>query len=82
MGGIEGQDALLNRMVILLFPISIPKEKQDLELGEKMKQEVDSIFSEALDELHLLQKNNFRFEEPDDTKKLKIQMASSSCYVQ
>lgn len=76
MGTSEGMHAITNRMTILLFPVSIEKEKQDLALLEKLVSERDSIFSEALDELVTLAKGRFQFEEPEDTKRLKLQMQS------
>lgn len=70
----EGMAALVNRMVILLFPVSIPPEEQDLELLEKLYEERDSIFSEALDELVELRRQKFHFVEPKDSEKLKKQL--------
>ena len=67
----EGVDAIVNRMIVLLFPISIPKEKQDLELLDKLWSERNSIFSEALDRLTELKKRRFIFVEPSDSIKLK-----------
>lgn len=71
IGSGEGIGAILNRMVILLFPVSIKKEEQDKELVEKLLKEKDSIFSEAVDALVRLKKNNFIFTEPCDTVQLK-----------
>lgn len=71
----EGFEAMLNRMVILLFPVSISKEEQDLDLLDKLWTERDSIFSEVLDALVVLRKNNFKFTEPKDTIRLKNQLA-------
>ena len=73
-----GVPALINRLVILLFPISIPKEKQDLKLVEKLYTERNSIFSAALDELVNLVKNDFCFIEPSDSLKLKKQILDHS----
>ena len=70
----EGMAALINRMVILLFPVSIPPEEQDLELLEKLYEEKNSIFSYALDELVYLKNNKFHFVEPKDSMKLKNQL--------
>lgn len=70
--------ALINRLVILLFPVSIPKENQDLKLVEKLFNERDSIFSAAVDELVDLSKNDFRFVEPTDSLKLKSQILAQS----
>lgn len=72
--GAEGIGAIINRMVILLFPKSIPRERQDLSLLDKLWDERDSIFSEALDALVELKKRNFIFTEPEDSLKLKQQL--------
>lgn len=74
----EGMAALINRMVILLFPVSIPQEEQDLELLEKLYEERSSIFSYALDELMGLKKEKFRFVEPKDSRKLKRQLLAQN----
>lgn len=76
IGNQEGMEAILNRMTILLFPVSIKKADQDSQLLEKLWTERDIIFSSALDELHKLQEVNFVFEEPEDTVRLKKQMMS------
>ena len=78
----NGMIALLNRMVILLFPISIDKDKQDIELINKLWEERDSIFSAALDALVQLQKNNFHFTEPDDSTRLKRQLTEQGNVIQ
>lgn len=75
---LEGMDAVLNRMVILLFPNSIPKEKQDLQLIDKLFEERDVICSLALDSFMKLKNNNFIFTEPSDTANLKMQLRSRS----
>ena len=74
----DGLSAVINRMVILLFPISISKEQQNLELPEKLYEERDGIFSEAMDALVQLRKNGFCFTESDDSIKLKNQMVEQS----
>ena len=76
ISNIDGYDAVLNRMMILLFPVSIPKDKQDVKLLEKLEKEKDAIFSDALDELSELYKNGFSFEIPEDTRELKDRLAS------
>lgn len=72
--GTEGIGAIINRMVILLFPKSISRENQDLSLLDKLWDERDSIFSTALDALVELRKRNFVFTQPDDSLKLKQQL--------
>lgn len=69
--GGEGAGAILNRMIILLFSVSIKREEQDKELIEKLWKERDSIFSEAVDALVRLKERNFIFTEPQDTLQLK-----------
>lgn len=72
--GTEGIGAIINRMVVLLFPKSISREDQDLNLIDKLWEERDSIFSTALDALVELKNRNFIFTEPEDSKKLKQQL--------
>lgn len=74
----EEMDAVLNRMVILLFPISVGREKQNLNLLTDLWQEKDVIFSLAVDALVRLYKNDFIFTEPTDTKELKEQLWTRS----
>lgn len=75
---VEGMDAILNRMIILLFPISVVREKQNLNLLTDLWQERDIIFSLAVDALVRLYKNDFIFTEPTDTKELKEQLWANS----
>lgn len=70
----EGMGAMLNRMIILLFPIGISRSEQDNSLIEKLFEERDCIFSSALDALVDLRKRDFVFREPRDTQKIKRQM--------
>lgn len=71
---LEGMEAVINRMTILLFRESIPKEKQDKGLLGKLWEERDAIFSLALEALVDLRKKNFSFLEPQDTQRIKKQM--------
>ena len=64
-------EGFLNRLIILFYPVSIPKEEQDPKLLEKMKSELDDIASCAIDEYAELLQNNFAFEEPEDSKRYK-----------
>lgn len=78
---VEGMKAVINRMTLLLFPVEISQKKQDKKLLEKLWGERDSIFSEALDSLYELMKNNFIFVEPEDSKNMKEQMLKkSNCF--
>ena len=74
----QGMAAIINRMIVLIFPVSIPKEKQDLSLLDKLYEERDTIFSYALDELTALKKRDFCFVEPKDSQKLKKRMFDQS----
>jgi len=62
--------AFIDRLVILNFPHSIPKEERDYELLGKLEEEADYIFSLAINELLPLIQNNFQFEMPDDTSEI------------
>lgn len=73
---IDGINAIINRMCILLFPVTIPKTEQDRNLLKKLWEERDSIFSEALDALISLRKRNFCFTEPADSQQLRNQLLS------
>lgn len=66
----DRSDAFYNRLIILPFNNSIPKEKQDPNLGDKLKKELDYIFMWALEGLERLINNNFIFTENEATKKL------------
>lgn len=77
----DSAPALINRLVILLFPVSISKEKQDQKLIEKLFAERNSIFSAAVDELVNLVKDDFCFIEPSDSLKIKKQLLIQSNFV-
>lgn len=74
---ITGAEALLYRMVILRFNSSIPPEKQDKMLLEKLLKEKDIIFSLAVKELVMLEKNGFSFAEPEDSMAFKAVIKDS-----
>lgn len=73
---LEGMDAIINRMVLLLFDVSIEKEKQNLFLEDQLYGERDVIFSLALKALVELYNRNFVFTVPTDTKCYKEQLLS------
>lgn len=60
--------AFVNRLVVLLFNKSIPKDQQDKNLGEKLWNERDAIFTLAIRALCDLRKRNFVFTKPSDSK--------------
>lgn len=65
LGEFDNQ-GIVTRLCVLLFNNKI--EKADLKLLEKMKREVDAIFSKAFDELHELDANNLKFVIPKDSE--------------
>ena len=64
----DATKAFTNRLVVLLFNHSIPKEKQDKELLNKLWDERDSIFTLAVNALKDLTLRNFCFTLPDESR--------------
>lgn len=64
----SGNQALLNRMIVLRFNHSVPDEKIDRELVDKLLAERNVICSLAVKSLQRLYDNGFLFSVPDDTK--------------
>lgn len=60
--------AFANRLVILLFNQSIPPEKQDKSLLDRLWKEADSIVTLSLHALQNLMDRNFVFTQPEDSK--------------
>lgn len=58
--------AFVDRISLLVFPNSIKKEKQMPNLIDKLKEEADSIFSEAIDAVAQLINNNYTFSVMED----------------
>ena len=54
-------DAILDRLVYIMFTHEIPEAEIDLELEEKLRAEKDVIFSMALDSLNRLIKDKYNF---------------------
>ena len=54
-------DAILDRLVYIIFNKTIPEEEIDLDLEEKLLAEKDIIFSMALDSLKVLIKDKYDF---------------------
>ena len=63
----EATKAFINRICLLIFPHSIPKEEQDTSLNEKLWHERHAIFSAAVNALVKLSKKNLKFTEPEDS---------------
>lgn len=74
----EGSQALIDRLIILNFPVTIPRQQQNPYLLDELLKEKDSIFSEAADAVMDLQKNLFQFIEPVDTHKLKVNLETQN----
>ena len=83
---IDPTDGFFNRLNILFFPHSIPKEKQDLKLLDKLVQERDIIFSLAVTALANLMDNGYQFTQPADSKAFldayKLQMNSVKTFLE
>jgi len=63
----DATKAFTNRLVVLLFNRSIPKEKQDKQLLDKLMQEKDTIFTLAIQALREFALRNFQFTTPADS---------------
>lgn len=59
--------AFVNRLCVVIFDVSIPKDKQDKNLLNKLLSERNEIFSIAMDALALLYERNYQFTLPADT---------------
>lgn len=64
----ESTRAYLNRICLLTFPNSIPREAQDKTLGDKLWAERNAIFTKAVNTLPKLVAGKFEFASPDDSK--------------
>lgn len=60
--------SFVNRLCVVIFGVSIPKDKQDKELLTKLLNERDEIFSLAMDALCELHRRNYQFTMPSDTR--------------
>lgn len=72
----DSMSALTDRMMFLLFNQSIPEEKRDKELMNKLLLETESIVTWAIEGLHRLKEQNFVFTESDDALRFKAQYIS------
>ena len=63
----DATKAFVNRLIVLLFNHSIPKEKQDKDLLKKLWNERDSIFTLAMQALKNLHERNYRFTVPAES---------------
>lgn len=66
----DRSDAFYNRLILLPFNNSVPKDKQDRGLGKKLHKELDYILQWALVGLDRLINNNFLFTENEATRQL------------
>ena len=70
---IKNQDistAFIDRLLVLKFSHSIPKEEQIPDLDQKLQKEADAIFSMSMNYLQTLISNNFTFIIPEDSLEL------------
>ena len=63
----EVSDAFTDRLIFLIFDKTVPKEQMDYDLEEKLKYEIDGIFTASVLALSELIKRNFKFIEPYDS---------------
>lgn len=63
----DGTEAIMERMIFLIFNRSLPRSCWDTELVGKLLNEKDVICSLAVDKLKELEKSNFRFCIPKDS---------------
>lgn len=59
--------AFSNRLIVLMFNQSIPKEDQDTALLDKLTNEKDAIFTMVMEALIHLKQRNFSFQMPPDS---------------
>lgn len=64
----ESSTAFTDRLIFLKFNRSTPSCEIDYELEDKLKREVDGIFTLAVDYLDELVRNNFNFTIPNESK--------------
>ena len=64
----DATQAFVNRLVVLLFNHSVPKEKQDKHLLDKLWNERDSIFTLSMHALRELSQRNFKFTRPEESE--------------
>lgn len=62
--------AFVDRLTVLKFSHSIPREERIYNLDEKLKEEANVIFTFAMDTINALIDNNFEFELPKDSEDL------------
>lgn len=67
---VDGSEALLNRMVVLVFNKEVPTDKQDRTMVEKLLRERDLIVSRALDAMKDLIASGYQFAMGKDEEKL------------
>ncbi len=60
--------AFTERLVVLRFSHTIPENERNYNLISLLQDEVDSIFSVAINTILALIRNKYAFEEPDDSK--------------
>lgn len=63
----DSTKAFTNRLVVLLFNRSIPKERQDKQMLDKLTKEKNTIFTLAVQALRELSSRNYQFTRPKDS---------------
>lgn len=75
----DDDDAFWDRMVVIPFLYTIPKNSVDIELMEKMYEERDDIIHMSLVALHGVINNNFIFSQCKEAEKLKNKWRYCAC---
>jgi putative DNA primase/helicase len=79
----DHSDAFYNRLIAIRFDNTIPPEKQDKSLKEKLYTELDGIMTWCMIGLKRLMENNWTFSETDRTRQeIKQYMTESSSVLQ
>ena len=63
----EASEAFTDRLVFLIFNKTVPKEQMDYNLEERLKSEIDGIFTLSVSALNGLIRRNFKFTQPYDS---------------
>lgn len=77
----ECTEAFVDRLLFLVFPKSVNREKMDYKLEEKLEKELDYIFTLAMESLQKLMERNYDFTLPDDSKKFEMDYRNNQNHI-
>jgi len=82
----DRSEAFFRRLILMRFEKSVPLEKRDPNLRERLAEEADGIFAWALDGLRRLMSNSYRFTETEQTalelRRYRIESSSSLMFIE